>query len=173
MTSPTAADGAHDGPSPRFLADRTLGKLAKWLRILGYDTASLPQLTPDGLVREGRRQGRIILTRNTRLLRRRDAPPLIFVRSDHFREQLKQVVDACHLDPERWLFTRCIACNRALEEVPKDMVQGRVPEYVWHTQDVFCRCPQCQRVYWGATHRDHVLDELRRLGLIGTGKDSV
>jgi uncharacterized protein with PIN domain len=161
-----------DSASCRFLADRTLGKLAKWLRILGYDTAYLPQLTPDGLVREGRRQGRIILTRNTRLLRRKDGPPLVFVQSDHFRDQLRQVVDSCHLDPIQRLFTRCIACNEILEEVPKDVVRDRVPEYVWNTQEVFCRCRHCQRIYWGATHRDHVLDELRRLGLIGAEKNA-
>lgn len=156
---------------PRFLADRTLGRLAKWLRILGYDTAYLPQLTPDGLVREGRRQGRIILTRNTRLLRRTDVPPLVFVQSDHFREQLKQVVESCHLDPAQQLLTRCILCNEILVEVAKDVVRDRVPAYVWETQSTFCRCPRCRRVYWGATHRDHVLEELRRLGLLGSGEN--
>src|SRR2546430_438365 len=69
-------------PAPRFLADRMLGKLARWLRILGYDTAYLPQLSPEGVMREGRRQRRLILTRDTRLLRRKDAPPFIFVQDD-------------------------------------------------------------------------------------------
>lgn len=156
-------------PDPHFLADRMLGKLARWLRILGYDTAYLPQLSPDGIRREARRQGRIILTRDTRLLRRKDTPPFIFVQSDRFREQLRQVVDTLQLMPlqSQSLFSRCIECNRILEEVAKDKVRERVPEYVWHTQDEFRRCPECHRLYWGATHRDHVLEELRRLGLIG------
>lgn len=152
-------------PAPRFLVDRMLGKLAKWLRILGYDAAYLPQLSPEGVLREGRRQGRIILTRDTRLLRRKDVPPLVFVQSDHFREQLRQVVHTCHLDPQRQLLSRCTACNLVLEEVAKEKVQDQVPEYVWQTQEEFCRCPQCHRIYWGATHREHVLDELRHLGL--------
>src|SRR5215510_13499202 len=97
-------------PAPRFLADRMLGKLARWLRILGYDTAYLPQLSPEGIIREGRRQSRLILTRDTRLLRRKDAPPLVFVQSDHFREQLQQIVDTLQLDPLRALFTRCADC---------------------------------------------------------------
>jgi uncharacterized protein with PIN domain len=160
------------GPAPRFLADRMLGRLAKWLRILGYDTAYLPQLSPAGVMREGRRQSRVVLTRDTRLLRQKDAPPFVFVRSDHFREQLKQLADTLHLDPLHALFTRCVACNQALEGVAKGEVRDRVPEYVWQTQNGFRRCPQCHRLYWGATHRDHVLAELPKVGvggLVGVG----
>jgi len=152
-------------PASRFLADRMVGKLARWLRILGYDTVYLPQLSPEGVMREARRQGRLILTRDTRLLRRKDAPPFVFVQSDRFREQLRQVVDTLHLDPVRALFTRCAECSRTLEEVAKDQIRDRVPEYVWQTQNEFRRCPGCHRVYWGATHRDHVLAELQRLGM--------
>jgi uncharacterized protein with PIN domain len=164
MTADSLPDPAV--PTPRFLADRMLGKLARWLRILGYDTAYLPQLSPEGILREGRRQKRLILTRDTRLLRRKDAPPFIFVQSDYFREQLCQVVDTLHLDPLRALFTRCAECNWILEEVAKAAVHERVPEYVWQTQSEFRRCPECHRLYWGATHRDHVLEELRRLGMM-------
>jgi len=117
-------------------------------------------------MREGRRQGRLILTRDTRILRRKDAPPVVFVHSDRFREQLRQVVETLQLDPLRALFTRCVECNGRLREIAKDEVRERVPEYVWQTQDAFRVCPECHRLYWPATHRDHVLDELRRLGLI-------
>ena len=76
-------------PQPCFLVDRMLGRLAKWLRILGYDTAYLPQLSPQGLMREGRRQERIIITRDTRFFRLKDDPVFIFVHDDHFRKQLR------------------------------------------------------------------------------------
>jgi uncharacterized protein len=152
---------------PRFLADRMVGRLAKWLRILGYDTAYLPQLSPQGLLRERRRQGRILLTRDTRLLRQKDAPPLIFIRDDHFREQLQQVVAECRLTPMESLFSRCSECNQVLEVVAKETIQDQVPEYVWQTQDMFHRCSECHRIYWGATHKDHVLAELRRIGIEG------
>lgn len=152
-------------PAPRFLADRTVGRLARWLRILGYDTAYLPQLSPEGLLREGRRQERVILTRDTRVLRAKDPPPLVFVRSDHFREQLRHVVETLHLTSLDTVLTRCIECNLLLNQIAKDAVRDRVPGYVWQTQTAFRRCPGCARIYWGATHRKHVLDELRRLGL--------
>ena len=149
-----------------FLADRTVGKLARWLRILGYDTRYLPQLSPAGLVREGRRQGRIILTRNTRIRRFRDAPTFVFIEHDRFRDQLKQVVTTLKLDPVARLLSRCVACNQPLEVVAKESVRAKVPAYTWQTQTTFRRCPRCRRIYWGATHREHVWAELRQLGLV-------
>lgn len=162
MTQEVSPSGAIP---PRFLADRTVGRLAKWLRILGYDTAYLPQLAPQGLIREGRRQGRVLLSRDTRLLREKDVPPLLFIRADHFREQVKQVITECRLAPLESLFSRCSACNRVLEDVAKENIKNQVPEYVWQTQNVFHRCPECHRIYWGATHKAHVLEELQRMGI--------
>ncbi len=151
---------------PAFLADRMVGKLARWLRLLGYDTVYLPQLSAEGVMREARRQGRIILTRNTRIPRHKGAPPFLFIEHDQFRDQLRQVVTALQLDPVARLFTRCSACNALLLPVKKEDVRERVPVYVWQTQEEFRRCPECQRIYWGATHKERVLEELRRLGLL-------
>ena len=151
--------------TPCFLADRMVGKLARWLRLLGYDTIYWPQLSPDGVIREARRQQRIILTRDTRIRRRKDAPQLIFLEQDRFREQLKQVVSELQLNPVLQLFTRCSECNTLPQAIVKEDVRERVPEYVWQTQEEFRLCPSCQRIYWGATHKEHVLEELRRLGL--------
>lgn len=166
MTQEATASLATQVP-PRFLADRMVGRLATWLRILGYDTAYLPQLSPQGLLREGRRQGRILLTRDTRLLRQKDAPPLVFIRDDHFRQQVKQVVIECGLTPLVSLFSRCSECNQVLEEVTKERIQDQVPEYVRQTQNTFYRCSACHRIYWGATHKTRVLAELRRIGIEG------
>lgn len=154
-------------PPPCFLADRMVGKLARWLRLLGYDTAYLPQLSPEGVMREARRQGRIILTRDSRIVRRKDAPPFLFIESDRFREQLRQVVEALRLDPVRHLLTRCSECNERLQPITKDDVRDRVPEYVWRTQEEFRGCSGCRRLYWGATHKERILEEVRRLGLVG------
>jgi uncharacterized protein with PIN domain len=153
----------------KFLADRMLGKLAKWLRIVGYDTVYARHLSPVGLMREGRRQGRIILTRDTRIARYKDAPPFLFIHSDRFREQLKQVVETLKLEPQARLLTRCVECNRLLAGVAKEKVKEKVPPYVWETQAEFVYCPGCQRIYWGATHKEHVLTELKDLGIIVGG----
>ncbi len=147
----------------KFLAGRMLGKLAKWLRIIGCDTAYVRHLSPVGLMRESRQQGRIILTRDTRIPRYKNAPPFLFIHSDRFREQLKQIVETLKLDPYAGLLTRCVECNRLLEGIAKEKVKDKVPPYVWETQAEFVYCPGCQRVYWGATHKEHVLLELKNL----------
>ena len=86
---------------PRFLADRMVGTLAKWLRILGYDTVYMPQVSPASVKREARRQGRILLTRRTCFLNQKDVPPFVFIRADRFREQLKQVCSDLQLSGSR------------------------------------------------------------------------
>ena len=85
------------GRLPAFAVDKMLGRLARWLRILGHDVAYGPHLSGRTLVDRARRERRLLLTRDTRLLRDPDLPPYVFVASDHFRQQLRQVADAVPL----------------------------------------------------------------------------
>ncbi len=149
----------------RFLADRMVGSLAKWLRILGYDTVYMPEVSPTSVKREARRQGRILLTRRTCFLNQKDMPPFVFIRADRFREQLKQVCTDLHLTVSPALLRRCSKCNQELASIDRARVQARVPAYVWQTQSTFLYCRQCQRVYWNATHRERILEELRHMGV--------
>ena len=151
---------------PRFLADRMVGTLAKWLRIIGYDTVYMSEVSPASVKREARRRGRILLTRRTCFLNQRDMPPFVFIRADRFRDQLKQVCTDLRLTVSSSLLRRCSVCNRELETIDRERVQSRVPAYVWRTQSTFFRCRQCQRVYWNATHRERILEELRHLGIV-------
>jgi uncharacterized protein len=150
--------------SLRFAADRTLGRLAKWLRLIGIDTLYGPQWSGPALLRVARTEQRIVLTRDTRLRRVRERPPMLFIESDRFREQLRQVLDAFRIDPYAQLLTRCARCNAVVQSVPRDAVSSRVPAYVFATQEAYVRCPRCGRVYWPATHAARVRDELERLG---------
>src|SRR5689334_9865995 len=144
----------------RFVADKMLGRLARWLRIIGQDVTYGPELSGVGLLRAARQESRMILTRD-RAVAKRNPPPYIMIHSDHFREQLKQVVDECGLDPLNDAFTRCAECNSALEPLSKSAVEGKVPPYVYETQEKFSFCPKCRRVYWPATHQERMLAELR------------
>ena len=148
--------------SVKFAADRMLGKLAKWLRIIGQDVTYGSHLAGYGLIRAARKEDRLILTRD-RNIRKKSPPDYLLIESTHFREQLKQVMDACGLDPFKNAFTRCVECNDLLGQVPKDSVQDRVPPYVYSTQEKFSVCRQCQRVYWPATHLEKMLEELKGL----------
>jgi len=148
----------------KFAADRTLGRLAKWLRVMGQDAAYGRHLSGYGLIRTARREGRLILTRD-RTLAKRNPPEFLLIESDQFRAQLRQVILACRLDPLKNPFTRCVECNTLLEPMEKNSVQGRVPPYVFATQERFSFCRGCQRIYWPATHQQKMLEELKTLGL--------
>jgi uncharacterized protein with PIN domain len=152
-----------DGDVPRFLADAMLGRLARWLRILGYDAEYFPG-EDDELLRHACRQGRILLTRDTRLLRRRPLPPHLFIQSDHVMEQLRQVVAALRLNPPAPRVHRCACCNAVLEPRHKAEVLGLVPEFVWSHHQAFWACPRCQRIYWAGTHRQRMEEAIKALG---------
>ena len=146
-----------------FAVDKMLGRLARWLRILGHDVAYGPHLSGRTLVERARRERRLLLTRDTRLLRDPHLPPHVFITSDHHREQLRQLAGVVPLGGG--FLGRCLDCNRALETVSRDDVQAAVPAYVFATQERFQRCPHCGHLYWAATHREHMLAELGALGL--------
>lgn len=147
----------------RFAVDKMLGRLATWLRLLGYDATYGSHLGGLSLVRHARAEGRTILTRDHRLQRQAIGVPLLLVDSDHFREQLRQVIAAFGLDPLAHPFTRCARCNAVVQPVPKAAIATRVPPYVLATQNCFVACPNCHRVYWPATHHELISRELGRL----------
>jgi len=146
-----------------FAIDKMLGRLARWLRILGHDVAYGPHLSGRTLVERARRERRLLLTRDTQLLRDPHLPPHVFITSDHHREQLRQLAGVVPLGAG--FLRRCLDCNRTLETVARDDVRNAVPAYVFATQEHFQRCPHCGHVYWPATHRDHMRAELAALGL--------
>jgi uncharacterized protein len=148
----------------RFAVDTMLGRLARWLRILGHDVAYGPHLHGPRLVACAREEDRMILTRDTRLVRLRHLPPYVFVTSDHFREQLRQVAAAVPLARDA-AFSRCLDCNRELVALDRGAARARVPPYVFATQSQFWTCSGCGRAYWPATHHAHVRHELAALDL--------
>jgi uncharacterized protein with PIN domain len=153
------------GEDLKFAADRMLGRLVKWLRVLGYDVIYGQHLTGYGLIRAARAEDRLILTRDHRL-KQKQPPPYILITSDRYSEQLRQVMQNCRLtkNPERW-FSRCLKCNALLQARAKETVQKLVPAYVYSTQEAFSWCPGCQRIYWPATHHQKMVEELEGLGL--------
>ena len=152
-----------DSPvAPCFIADAMLGRLARWLRILGYDTLYDVSLDDPQLVRIARAQDRILLTRDLGLARRRNVR-LIVLESETLEGQL------AHLRRELGIsalapFTRCPVCNERLEPVTTDRAWGQVPSYVFATQDAFRLCPNCNRFYWRGTHWDRMREVMEAPG---------
>jgi len=142
----------------RFIVDEMLGKLAKWLRAIGYDTVYHNGGGDSALVQRALEEDRTILTKDSHLVKRKLARKSILVRSDHPRDQLRQVVEELELDVESKVFTRCLICNRELVSIGKEDIRDRIPIYTYLTQDKFYECPGCRRVYWPGTHRDSMLE---------------
>ena len=142
-----------------------LGRLARWLRILGCDVLYGTNYSGRGLLAAARAEGRVVLTRDRRLVARGDVPEHLFVTSDHVRDQLRQVVSAFAIEPQAALFQRCVECNGELEVVSRDEAAGKVPPFVLETQPDFRRCRRCRHLYWYATHVDRVRRELESMGL--------
>lgn len=138
-----------EGPAT-FIADAMLGKLARWLRLAGYDTVYDTLLTDRQLADLARRSGRLLLTRDRELAGRRGVKSLL-IDSDRVLEQLAQVVGACALSdyPAR---PRCPLCNGILEDLPANGAPPSVPDAVRVSGVSLRRCQACGHVYWSGSH---------------------
>lgn len=145
----------------RFVADAMLGTLAKWLRILGYDTEYDPDRDDHQLVRLARAEDRMLLTRDRELARRRGVCALL-ITSEHLEAQINQVLAELDLEPDR-SFSRCPVCNEPLTEIDRETARSRVPAYVARTHELFRSCPSCQRIYWRGTHWQQMDEQLAQM----------
>jgi len=142
--------------TPKFIVDRNVGKLARWLRLMGYDTRFFDGGDDAELVAIAKTEGRVILSRDTQIMKRRlitgGQIKAVLIQSDQPGEQIRQVIDTLNLDSRFRPFTICLECNQPLVERAKDEVKELVPPYVFKTQDQFMQCPNCRRIYWRGTH---------------------
>ncbi|MBI5304413.1 MAG: Mut7-C RNAse domain-containing protein [Chloroflexi bacterium] len=145
----------------KFLADNMLGRLATWLRLLGYDTTYLPHMDDPELAQIARAEHRVLLTRDVELTRRRGLR-FVLIESDHVADQVHQVFRELHLSAHE-AFSRCAECNVPIEDAPIELVRDDVPAYVLRTHTRFRRCPQCRRVYWRGTHWARMLAQIEEI----------
>lgn len=153
----------------RFIADTNVGKLAKWLRIMGYDTLFFKHIDDASLVDIALNDNRILLTRDTFIPRRRlvtgGMVTVILITREQSESQLEQVMETLALNVHLNAFSRCIECNEPLFAIPKEEIRSMVPAYVFQTQDSFMQCARCDRVYWRGTHWERMKKKLEQLGL--------
>jgi uncharacterized protein with PIN domain len=142
-----------------FVADVMVGKLARWLRVLGFDVLYSNKYEDDEIIRISDAENRVILTRDAGLARRRGSSQCLFIESGDYKEQVQQVVRTLNLKTFK-VFSRCLECNARLEEVDKETVFEKVPPFVYLTQDRFAQCPACERVYWHGTHTEEMLKQI-------------
>ncbi len=151
----------------KFIVDANVGRLATWLRIAGFDTVFINDLDDNRLVRIALSEARVLLTKDTQILKRRLATTgrlkVILIESEEVKAQLRQVLKALNLAGEVKPFTICPECNQPLVTRDKEEVKELVPTYVFKTQTQYMQCPACQRVYWRGTHWARMSRELERI----------
>jgi len=148
----------------KFLVDRMLGKLAKALRLLGYDAIYFQGEDLTQLIRLAREQDRVILTRNTKLAARKPEDRVVRIANDHPRLQLRELHEkgAIVLN-EKASFSRCLVCNVLLDVMARKEVEGKVPDFIFHNYQEFYRCSQCGRIYWPGTHQQHMQKRMNQI----------
>ncbi len=143
-------------PRHRFVADAMLGRLARWLRLLGFDCAYDADVADADLVRRGVQEGRIVLSRDRALPQEWWVSGIHLIRAEDVRSQLAELLEHFPLAPEIRLFSRCAECNRTLRSATPGDVAGRVPQRILESQEAFAECPGCGRVYWEGSHTDRI-----------------
>ena len=151
----------------KFIADINVGRLARWLRIMGYDTLIFKGKDDGDMITAALAEDRIVLTRDTQIMKRRlikkGQVKALLITSDNVEEQLKQVIDSLNLTPSPQLFAICVECDEPLVEKRKEEVRDSVPEYVYQTQNEYMECPCCHRVYWKGTHWQAMKGRIKKL----------
>ena len=149
------------------MADQNVGRLARCLRMLGFDTLFFDGQDDGEMVRLALDEGRVILTRDTHIVERKIVTSgrlkAVLLVSDRPEEQLYQVTKSLGLKDSFRPFTLCIEDNHPLEERSKEAVRNRVPPYVFKTQQRYTECPHCNRIYWRGTHWQMMSLKLEKL----------
>ena len=147
----------------RFVADRMLGKLAKWLRVLGYDVVYLKKAAEEEIL-QNLQEGRTLLTRNRRARSWHGKGRVFMVNNDDPKIQLCEVVKGLRLaESDSAMFSRCLSCNRPLAAVRREEVREEVPDYIYQRQKEFHRCSDCGKVYWHGSHAVRMRQQLRKI----------
>jgi len=145
----------------KFICDIMLGKLAKYLRIVGVDTSYSSSLSLSQIIAAAAAEQRTVLTRRTGQLLLEQQALSYFIQSNYPYEQLQDVIRHFNLqaDSSRF-FTRCLLCNEPLAAIEKAAVAKNVPDYVFSTVNDFARCPCCTKIYWKGTHHYNMIQRL-------------
>ena len=150
----------------KFIVDHNVGKLAKLLRIMGYDTVFFNSQDDNNMIAAALAEERVILTRDTQIMKRRVVTSgrlkAILIQSDKPELQIYQVIGDLNLDYQFRPFAICLECNQPLLERSKHQVKDLVPPYVFQTQSQYMECPACHRIYWRGTHWQAMTRELNK-----------
>ncbi|HDN95444.1 MAG TPA: hypothetical protein ENG71_00060 [Thermoplasmatales archaeon] len=150
------------GVQIKFVCDVMLGTLAKWLRILGFDTKYSKDFEDEEILKIAEEENRVVLTRDKLLANK--AKKAVYINERSLDEQIKKVLNELKINvDEGKILTRCILCNVKVEKIEKEKVKGKVPSHVFENHDEFWICPNCQRIYWAGTHWQNMEEKIKEI----------
>lgn len=134
------------------------GRLARWLRVLGWDAEYSKGTEFQRLIKKAGEENRILLTRRQGV----EHDKLVFVNSEILEEQLKQLEASHKVISNARPFTRCIECNAELCKIAKTEARGKVPFFTFETEEEFYRCPSCGKIFWRGSHYKTMFERLEK-----------
>lgn len=151
----------------KFIADNNVGKLAKWLRIIGYDTLLFKEKNDNKMIEIALNEDRVILTKNSQIMKRRLVTngelKAVHIKCDEPKVQLRETVKLLNLDYNFNPFSLCLKCNQKLVPQNKEEMRDLVPPRVFEIQKQYMECPSCHRIYWHGTHWQAMVRELESI----------
>jgi uncharacterized protein with PIN domain len=149
--------------NPNFIADVHLGKLARYLRMMGFDVLYKNNYKVDDIVKFSLEEKRTILTKDRELFKRNDVTHGYWVRSSKVNEQVVEIIKRFDLKKLIKEFTRCIECNSVLRSISKKEILNKLPPKVSESQKSFSVCPSCNKFYWKGTHHQQMLSFIQTI----------
>jgi uncharacterized protein with PIN domain/sulfur carrier protein ThiS len=148
---------------PKFICDVHLGKLARYLRMMGFDVYYKNDLSDEEIVKTSLVERRAILTKDKGILKRNEVTHRYFVKNTNVEEQVKEVIKRFDLHKEIKEFTRCLDCNTELIKIAKEKIAGNIPLKVNQFQEEFFKCPGCEKLYWKGIHHQKMLSFVQKI----------
>lgn len=146
----------------KFATENTLGKLTKWLRILGFDAC---EISTDACGKDTELgHDRFQLTRTRKRFEQLNQVNGLFIQSNEPFEQIKEVIRALDItEKDIKPFCRCVVCNTPIEPIGKETIRHIIPDYVWDNHDKFQQCPKCHKIYWAGSHIERGMERIKAL----------
>jgi len=148
---------------PKFVADVHLGRLTKYLRMIGLDVLYKNNFEDDEIVSISLKEKRAILTKDRGILKRNEVTHGYWIRATKAEAQAKEVLERFNLQKEIKEFSRCLECNEPLKSIKKEMIIDQLPPKVAKSQNEFFRCHVCNKIYWKGTHHKRMLSFITSL----------
>lgn len=149
----------------RFICDVMLGKLAKWLRIIGFDTLYFNRIDDFELIKLAKQENRIILTRDRALTKNKAIDNVLLICSNNTLEQLEEFLLFLkeHLDEISNFSSRCVNCNGELMKIQKEFILNDAPEYIVFSKKFFLKCYNCGKIFWEGSHKKMICTTIEKM----------